>query len=93
MRSFPGRKWCVVFFLAGCGSDGRTPPTQPETPTVDAGDNTERSPGIDTDTGETLGPIAQALPGGSGSGAAAGYAGFGGLGGYAGVSGKDPIAH
>jgi hypothetical protein len=86
--------WFVVSCLAACGGNGRTPPTEPQTPGADAGSNEPTSPGgTDTDTGEPLGPVALATP--SASGGAGGLGGSGGLAGSGGLgahSGRDPIA-
>jgi hypothetical protein len=84
--------WCVVFCLFGCGGDARTPPTQPETPGLDGGSTdptTPSDPG--TDTGEPVGPLAAAPPGGGGS--SGGSGGFGAVGGLGAVGGKSRIGN
>jgi hypothetical protein len=83
--------WCLVFCLSGCGGDGRTPPTQPESPGVDGGAADPMKPSNDpgTDTGEPVGPLALAAPPpGSAGGGSGGLGGFGGLGA---IGGKSPI--
>jgi hypothetical protein len=86
-----GAAWTVALCLCGCGGDGRTPPTQPDSPPVDGGSADPLKPATDpgTDTGEPLGPLAAAPPPGGGSG---GSGGGGGLdGGLGGTMGKSPI--
>jgi hypothetical protein len=92
MRSFAAT-WFVVSCLVACGGNGRTPPTEPQTPGADAGSNEPTSPGgTDTDTGEPLGPVALAAPPGAGGvGGLGGSGGLGPSGGLGAQSGRDPI--